>query len=108
MGKLESDFKANLKKRLEAMVGDDGYVLHQNPNRLQGVPDLLVLHKDKWAALETKKESKSSCRPNQPWHVKNMNRLSYAAIVDPSNEEEVLNELQAALGLPRPRASRAK
>ena len=64
---------------------------------IQGIPDLLVLHNDKWAALECKKNSKASKRPNQEYYINKMDGMSFARFVCPENREEVLNDLQSAL-----------
>lgn len=58
---------------------------------IQGIPDLLVLFRNKWAALEVKKSNTASHRPNQDYYVDKMNDMSYAAFIYPENKEEVLN-----------------
>lgn len=94
-GKL--GFKARLIKELEYRF-PGCVVFHQDPNAThQGIPDLLVLYKDRWAMLETKAGRKSSRRPNQEFYVNFYNELSFAAFIDPENEEEVLDGLQQAL-----------
>ena len=65
-----------------------------DPDYIQGIPDLLVLYKDKWATLECKKSAKASKRPNQEHYVKKMNDMSFSAFIFPENKEEVLDELQ--------------
>ena len=61
---------------------------------IQGIPDLLVLHKDKWASLEVKKSANASKRPNQEYYVGLMNKMSFSRFISPENEEEVLRDLQ--------------
>ena len=93
MAKLERDFQAKLikelKKRFEGCM-----VMKLDPDYIQGIPDLLVLYKDKWATLECKKSAKASKRPNQEHYVKKMNDMSFSAFIFPENKEEVLDELQ--------------
>jgi hypothetical protein len=63
---------------------------------IQGIPDLLVLHKNKWASLECKKNKNSKHRPNQDYYVEKMNDMSFSAFIFPENKEEVLNDLEHA------------
>lgn len=72
----------------------DAIVLKNDPNYLQGVPDLIVLHNDKWATLEVKKDISAKHQPNQDYYVNIMDKMSYSAFVYPENENEVLNELE--------------
>ena len=92
---LESKFKTELSKKIKNMF-PGAIVLHLDPNEIQGMPDLLVLYKNKWAALEGKKNKNSSHRPNQDYYVDLMNKMSFSRFVYPENEEEVLDELQQA------------
>ena len=72
-------------------------VLKNDPFYIQGVPDLLVLNGNRWAALEIKGSRKADHRPNQEWYVNVMNAMSYAAIIFPENEDRIFDELQHAL-----------
>lgn len=103
---LENTFKTNLIEELEEMF-PGCIVVHLDPNECQGIPDLLILWGDRWAALEGKKSAKASHRPNQDYYVDLMNQMSFAAFIYPENKEEVLYELQTAFGTRRaPRFSR--
>ena len=90
---LEAKFKTELKNDIETRF-PGSMVFHLDPNEMQGAPDLLVLYKDKWAALEGKKEEDASHRPNQDYYVDKMNQMSFARFIYPENKEEVLNELE--------------
>ena len=90
---LENRFKTNLISELEEMF-PGCIVIHTDPNEIQGIPDLLILYGDRWAALEGKKSADASTRPNQPYYVDLMNTMSFAAFIYPENKEEVLRELQ--------------
>ena len=92
---LENRFKTLLIAELEEMF-PGCIVVHLDPTEFQGHPDLLVLYKDKWAALEGKRTKNAPHRPNQDYYVDLMNRMSFASFIYPENKEEVLNELQRA------------
>ncbi len=89
----ENKFQAGLKKKLRMMF-PECIVTKLDSSDIQGIPDLLVLYKDKWAALEVKKEAKASHRPNQDYYVEKMNEMSFSRFIFPENEEDVLNELR--------------
>lgn len=89
---LENKFKTNLIKDLENLF-PGCIITHLDPNEIQGIPDLLILYKNKWAALEGKKNKRASARPNQEYYVELMNKMSYASFIYPENKEVVLNEL---------------
>ena len=90
---LENTFKTGLVKELKSRF-PGCIVLHADPNEIQGIPDLVVLYEDTWAALEGKKSARASHRPNQDYYVEKMNEMSYAAFIYPENKEEILNELE--------------
>lgn len=89
---LENRFKTKLIGEIEDML-PGCMVLHLDPNEIQGIPDLLILYKDKWAVLEGKKSENASVRPNQPYYVDLMNRMSFAAFIYPENKDIVLEEM---------------
>jgi len=92
---LESKYQRQLIKRLEELF--PGCVIQKNDEReRQGIPDLTIFYKDRWAMLEVKASASAEIQPNQEWHVEQFNRLSFAAIIFPENEEEILDELQRA------------
>lgn len=90
---LENKFKTNLIKELEEMF-PGCIITHLDPNEIQGIPDLLILYKDRWAVLEGKKSANATHRPNQDYYVNLMNEMSFASFIYPENKEEVLYELQ--------------
>jgi len=96
MGKLERDFQKGLVKEIKTLF-PGCIVQKQNANAIQGIPDLLILHGPRWAALEVKKSAKAHHQPNQDRRVEHMNNMSFARFIYPENREEVLNELQIAL-----------
>lgn len=89
--RLESGFQDKLRKRLEEMF--PGCMIFKM-DQIQGIPDLLVLYKNKWASLECKKSAKANRRPNQEYYVERMNEMSFSSFIYPENREEVLSELR--------------
>jgi hypothetical protein len=68
-------------------------VLHLDPNEIQGIPDLLILYKNKWAVLEGKKNAYASHRPNQDYYVDLMDQMGFASFIYPENKDQVFDEL---------------
>lgn len=95
----ESKFQADLIKEIEEKILPGSMVLKNDPNYIQGIPDLTILYKDKWASLEVKKSKNASHQPNQDYYVETMNRMSFSKVIFPENKEEVLNELQQTFGI---------
>lgn len=93
----ESKFQADLKKELKKMF-PGCIVTKMDSGDIQGIPDLLVLYKDKWATLENKRSANASHRPNQEYYVDKMNDMSFSRFIYPENKEEVLNELRETFG----------
>ena len=89
---LENRFKTKLvgelKKALPGCI-----IMHPDPTEIQGIPDLLILYRNKWAALEGKKSARASVRPNQEYYVDLMDGMSFASFICPENKDEVLEEL---------------
>ena len=90
---LERNFQRDLikeiKKRFKGSI-----VCKLDANYIQGIPDLLVLYKDRWATLECKRSAHATHRPNQDYYVEKMKQMSYSAFIYPENKEEILNELR--------------
>ena len=92
MRKLERQFQRELIKELKARF-KGCLVLKNDAGYIQGIPDLLILYKNKWAALECKMHGSASKRPNQEYYVESMNKMSCARFICPENNEEILDEL---------------
>ena len=89
----ESIFQSNLKKELKKLF--PGCIITKlDSGDIQGIPDLLILYKDKWATLENKRSKSAPKRPNQEYYVDKMNKMSFSRFIYPENKEEVLNELR--------------
>ena len=105
---LEKHFQSKLIKEIKVRL-KGAIVLKTDPNYIQGLPDLLILYKKRWAALEVKKSKTATHRPNQDYYVKLMNEMSFARFISPEVKEEVLDELCKALQPKRStRSSRCK
>lgn len=92
MPKLERDFQSGLIKDLKTMF--PGCIVMKNDSSyIQGIPDLLILYKDKWASLEVKKDLFAKKQPNQEYYVRQMDEMSFSRFIYPENKREVLNEL---------------
>lgn len=92
MSKLERDFQASLIKEIKNRF-QDCIVMKNDSAYIQGIPDLLILYKNKWASLEVKKSEKANKQPNQEYYVNRMNDMSFSRFIYPENKDEVLNEL---------------
>ena len=93
----ESKFQKDLIREIkESFPGS--IVLKNDPNYIQGIPDLTVLYKNRWATLECKKSAKAKHRPNQDLYVEKMNSMSYSTFIFPENKENVLKEMEEHFG----------
>lgn len=93
---LESKFQADLIAELRSLF-PGCIILKNDSSYLPGVPDLLILFNDRWAALEVKKSANESKRPNQQYYVDSMMEMSYAAFIFPENKELIIDEIYSAL-----------
>jgi hypothetical protein len=93
----ESQYQNHVIKRLRRMF-PDCIILKNDSDYLQGIPDLLVLIGNTWAALEVKAYVNAPEQPNQEYYVCEMDNMSFAAFIYPENEEEVLDALQFTFG----------
>lgn len=90
---LENKFQAKLINELKTIF-PNCIVMKNDSSYIQGIPDLLILNNDKWAALEVKRTSKASKQPNQEYYVGRMDEMSFSRFVCPENKDEVLSELK--------------
>lgn len=93
MSKLESKFQKELINELE-MIFPGCLIMKQDENYRQGIPDLVIFYKDKWAMLECKRSEDSPHRPNQDYYVELCNKMSFARFIYPENKEEVIDGLR--------------
>ena len=90
---LESGFQDRLINKLKKLF--PGCMVFKM-DQIQGIPDLLILYKDKWASLECKRTARAKKQPNQEYYVGKMDEMSFSRFISPENKEEVLDELQQA------------
>lgn len=83
---------ARLKKTFPGCI-----VIKNDPQYIQGIPDLIVLIDDFWGMLEVKASSTAKLRPNQEYYVEKLDGMSFAAVIFPENEDEVFDGIQRAL-----------
>lgn len=89
----ESRYQRELVKRLEERF-PGCHIERGDASRLQGIPDLTIFFNRCWAKLEVKTDASAPFEPNQPYYIDKFNQMSYASVVHPDNEEEVMNALQ--------------
>lgn len=88
-GKFQTEFRKSLEELFPGCI-----VLKGNGNRRQGIPDLIMLWHECWAAFEMKKSENAARQPNQQYYVNLLDDWSFAAFVYPENVSEVLDDLQ--------------
>jgi|JI9StandDraft_2_1071091.scaffolds.fasta_scaffold570321_1 hypothetical protein len=91
----ENVYQGKLIKRIENRFPGCLVMKNDSAHR-QGIPDLTILHGKCWAALEVKADPSAPARPNQEHYIQRLDKLSFAAFINPDNEEDVLDALQRA------------
>jgi len=90
--KFQHDLIQELKDRFPGCI-----VMKNDSSYIQGIPDLTILYKKKWATLECKKNITASRQPNQEYYVNKMDEMSFSKFICPENKEVILDELQQTL-----------
>ena len=93
---LERAFQPRVIVRIKQLY-PNAIILKNDANLFQGIPDLSIFYKDKWAMLETK--TSSVYRPNQKYWLDILDDMSFARKITPSNIGEVINEIQKHFGI---------
>lgn len=86
---FQKQIRNELKDRFPGCI-----VTKTDSSDIQGIPDLIVLWKRKWATLECKRDEKSTHQPNQDYYVNQMNDMSFSSFIFPENKQEVLDDLE--------------
>lgn len=92
----EAKFQGEFITHLQELY-PEAIILKNDPNYRQGIPDVLMLLHDTWAAFELKTHRDAHLQPNQEYYVRLMDDMSFAAFVYPENKDDVLDALQFAL-----------
>jgi hypothetical protein len=92
VSKLESVFQAELVKELRSIF-PKAFVIKQDANYIQGIPDLVIMWGTRWAMLECKESAKAPYRPNQELYLARAKEQSWSATIYPENKDDVIEEL---------------
>ena len=77
---LESEYQAKLIKRIEQVL-PGCLIVKNDPNYMQGIPDLTIFYGPRWALLEVKASEKSRERPNQRYYVEKWAEVTFCSFV---------------------------
>lgn len=89
----ESEFQKKLKDEIQKRF-PGCVILKNDPNSIQGFPDLTILFGKLWAVLEVKVSKDASHRPNQNYWVAKMREDGFCRFIYPENKDEVLYEME--------------
>lgn len=89
----EATYSIQLVRRLKDEY--EGIIILKNdPDLLQGFPDLTLLYNNRWACLELKGDYLAPHQPNQDYYVDLLDGMSFSAFIFPENEDAILNDLR--------------
>jgi hypothetical protein len=91
----ESAYQSKLIRKLKRMF-PGCVILRNDPQYQQGMLDLTILWQCLWAMLEVKASATAPYQPNQEYFIGQLDDMSFASMICPENEEEVLLALQEA------------
>ena len=101
MSKRENDYQSELIKRIRFRFSGC-FVLKNDEQYCQGIPDLTIFYGGRYAILEVKRnleEIFKQSQPNQQYYINMFNEMgAIADFICPENEEEVLDAVQRAFG----------
>lgn len=89
---LERRFQSNLIKELYKIF-PGCLITKMDSSYIQGIPDLLILYKTKWAVLECKNSAQAKHQPNQDYYVQKLDAMGMSRFIYPENKESVIREL---------------
>ena len=92
-GKVQAGIRDALETEFPGCI-----ILKNDANYIQGIPDLTVLYKNKWAVLEVKRSEKEAHQPNQDYYVETLDDMSFSRFIFPENKDQVISELKEFFG----------
>lgn len=92
-GKVQADIRDALEEEFPGCI-----ILKNDANYIQGIPDLTVLYKNKWAVLEVKRSEKEAHQPNQDYYVETLDDMSFSRFIFPENQDQIISELKEFFG----------
>lgn len=96
MSKLESKFQSNLIREIKSKY-PECLITKLDAGHTQGLPDILMLHGNKWCCLEVKRDASAKHQPNQDYYVDRLNKMGFARFIYPENKDTVLMEMDEYL-----------
>jgi hypothetical protein len=90
----EATFRTKFLKDVKDL-SPDIIIEFADPQRRNGIPDVIIFYKKKFARIETKRSKNASKRLHQQYYIDYFNSQGiYAAFLTPENKEEVFNALR--------------
>lgn len=91
--KKESSFQSDFLDDIK-VIFPESIILKNDSRYMQGVPDWIILYKNKYAMLEMKRSEHERHQPNQDYYVSFFNSQSaYSTFCYPENAAKVMAEL---------------
>lgn len=88
----ENAFQTKLEAEL-SLIYPDAIILKNDPNIVQGIPDLIIIHHGKWAFLECKRREDAPWQVNQDYYIGYARQFAFGEFIYPENKIQVLGEL---------------
>ena len=90
----EATFRTKFLKDVKDL-SPDIIIEFADPQRRNGIPDVIIFYKKKFARIETKRSKNASKRLHQQYYIDYFNSQGiYASFLTPENKEEVFNALR--------------
>lgn len=99
--KLESKFQGEVLIPELRELFPGCVILKNDSGYIQGIPDLTIFYKNKYAVLEVKAHAKAERQPNQEYYIDLFSSWTFAAFIFPENKDDVLYALQQSFATAR-------